>query len=120
MSPSSTAMSLTGMPSSSAIIWAYVVSCPCPLGACAESGDGLSGWMDANVGTVEHLDAQNIEVAGRACPDNLGEAGNADTHQLSLLALLGLLSAQVFVADNFHRLFEGALVVTAVVLPAQR
>ena len=52
-------------------------------------------------------------------PDDLGEARDADPHQLAARALVGLLAAQVRVADPVHRLPEGRRVVAAVVLPAE-
>ena len=58
-------------------------------------------------------------MTGRAGPHDLGEAGYADAHQLALLALLLLFAAQVMVADDVHGLFQGSLVVAAVVFPAK-
>ena len=54
----------------------------------------------------------------RSGAHDLGEAGDADAHQLAALALLGLLLAQAGVVDDLHRLLEGTCVVAAVVLPA--
>ncbi len=59
-------------------------------------------------------------MLGRAGADDLGEARDADAHQLPALALLGLLAPQVGVADRVHGLVQGARVVAAVVLPAER
>jgi len=55
---------------------------------------------------------------GRA--DDLGEARDADAHQLPSLALLRLLAPQIGVADRVHGLVQGARIVAAVVLPAER
>ena len=44
------------------------------LGAGAEPGDGLAGRVYSNIGAVEHLDAQDVEVTGRPGPHDLGEA----------------------------------------------
>ena len=52
--------------------------------------------------------------------DDLGEAADADAHELATGALLGLLLAQVVVADHVERLLEGTRVVARVVLPAGR
>ena len=61
----------------------------------AEAGDRLAGRMDADLARVEHLDAEDVEVVRRAGADDLGEARDADAHQLAARALLGLLLAQV-------------------------
>ena len=74
--------------------------------------------MDANLGAVEHLDAQNVEGIRRAGADDLSEGGDADAHQLAAGALLGLLAAQLGVADLVHRLLERGGIVAAVVFPA--
>ena len=52
--------------------------------------------------------------------DDLGEGRDADAHQLALGALLGLLLAQVLVADHVHRLAQGRRIVARVVIPAGR
>ncbi len=59
-------------------------------------------------------------MLGRAGADDLGEARDADAHQLAARALLGLLVPQLGVADRVHGLVQGARVVAAVVLPAER
>ncbi len=53
-------------------------------------------------------------------PDDLGERADADAHELAALALLGLLLAQVVVADRLEGQLEGARIVARVVLPAGR
>ena len=85
----------------------------------AEARDRLAGRMDADLARVEHLDAQDVEVLGRAGADDLREARDADAHQLAALALLELLLAQGLVADHVHGLAQGRRVVPAVVLPAE-
>ena len=52
--------------------------------------------------------------------DDLGEAADADAHQLAALALLGLLLAEPGVVDDVHRLLERGPVVARVVRPAGR
>ena len=52
--------------------------------------------MDADLGGVEHCDAEDVAVARWPGADDLGEESDADTHQLARLAapeglLLGLL-----------------------------
>ena len=79
----------------------------------------FAGGMNANLAAVEHLDAGDVEGVRRAGPDDLHKAGNADAHQLALLALLFLLFAKLLVADLFQRQVHRALVVAAVVAPAQ-
>ena len=52
--------------------------------------------------------------------DDFREAGDADAHQLALLALFLLLLAQRIVADRLQRHFHGGIVVAAVIGPAER
>ena len=91
-----------------------------PLGLDADADDGRAGGVDANLGAVEHLDAEDVEGVGGAGADDLGEGGDADAHQLAALALLLLLAQQILVADLVERLLQGGGVVAAVVLPAGR
>src|SRR5262249_44869624 len=88
-----------------------------PLRLRAEARDGLAGRMDADLARVEHLDAEDVEVFRRPRTDDLGEARNADPHQLAALALLGLLLPELGVSDLVHRLLQRAGIVAAVVLP---
>src|SRR6266545_7458979 len=76
--------------------------------------------MNADLGGVEHLDAEDVEVLRWSGAHDLGEARDADAHELAALALLGLLLAQRRVADLVHRELERARVVAAVVLPPER
>ena len=86
----------------------------------AEARHRLAGRVDPQLAGVEHLDAEDVEVLGRPGADDLGEARDADAHELALLALLGLLLAQPRVVDHLHGLLQGRRVVAAVVLPAER
>jgi len=86
----------------------------------AKAGDGLARGMDAQLAAVEHLDAEDVEVPRGARPHDLREAADADAHQLAPGAPLGLLAAQLLVADQVHRLAQRGRVVATVVLPAQR
>ena len=63
---------------------------------------------------------EDVEVVRRAGPDDLGEAADADAHELAAFALLGLLLAQAGVVDHVHRLLERGRVVARVVRPAGR
>ena len=51
--------------------------------------------MDADLGAVEHLDAEDVELLAGTGADDFGEGRDADAHQLAALALLGLLFAQM-------------------------
>ncbi len=86
----------------------------------AETGDGFSGGVDANLATVEHLDADDVEAVPRAGADDFGEAGDADPHQLALVALFRLFLAQLFVAGHLERQVHGGRVIAAVIGPAER
>ena len=76
----------------------------------AEPRDAGAGRMDADLGGVEHGDAEDVAVARRPGADDLGEEGDADAHQLARLAapegllLRLLLGAQLLVVDRLHRL----------------
>src|SRR5713101_8998240 len=75
--------------------------------------------MDADFATIEHLDAQDIEVLGRTGPDDLSEARNPNAHQLAPLPLFGLFPSQFGVADLVHGEIEGRTIVAAVVFPTE-
>src|SRR5262249_16951898 len=62
-----------------------------------DSREYLARWMDADLARVEHLQAEDVEIVGRACPDNFRERADADAHQFAALALLLLFTAQPFV-----------------------
>ncbi len=88
---------------------------PLPLGLGAGADDARSSGVNANLGAVEHLDAENVEVLRRPGADDLGEGGEADSHQLALRSFLGLLLQKRLIADLLERHVERAVVVTAVV-----
>ena len=75
----------------------------------AEARDHTAGGMNADLGGVEHRDAEDVAVARRPGTDDLGEERNADAHQLPGFAaserlLLGLLlGPQLCVSDCIHR-----------------
>ena len=77
-----------------------------PLRLRAEARDRLAGRDGRGSRRVEHLDAEDVEVLRRPGADDLGEARDADAHQLAALALLGLLLSQLGVADHLHRLLQ--------------
>ena len=72
----------------------------------AEPGDHLAGRVDADLARVEHLDPEDVEVVRRARADDLGEAADADAHELAAGALLDLLATEPLVVDEVHRLAE--------------
>src|SRR5690606_1420731 len=57
----------------------------------AEARDRLARRVDADLARVEHLEAQDVEVLRWPGADDLGEARDADAHQLAARALLRLL-----------------------------
>src|SRR4030095_12878232 len=77
-----------------------------PLRLGSESRDVLARRMNANLAGVEHLQSQDVEVLGGAGPHDLGEARDADAHQLAPLPLLRLLAPELSVADAVHGLLE--------------
>ena len=93
---------------------------PLALGLHADADDRRAGGVDADLGAVEHLDAEDVERVRGTGADDLGEGGDADPHQLAARALLLLLAQQVLVADLVQRLLQRGRVVAAVVLPAGR
>ena len=90
------------------------------LGLDPDAGQHLAGRMDADLAAVVHLQADDVEVVGRPGPDDLGEAADADAHQLAAFPLLELFLAQPGVVDPVHRHLERRRVVAGVVLPARR
>ena len=68
--------------------------------------DARARRMDADLGAVEHLDAEDVEVLPRPGAHDLGEGRDADAHQLASRALLGLLFQQRVVADRLERLLR--------------
>lgn len=90
------------------------------LGFGAESRDGITGRMDANLGAVEHLQPEDVEVLRRACSDDLCEAADADSHQFSALAFFLLLLFELRISDLLHRLVQSGRIIAAIILPAER
>ena len=62
----------------------------------------IKGVPDPDLATVEHLEAEDVEVLGITGAYHLGEAGDSDAHQLAPRALLGLFPSQIVVADLVH------------------
>ncbi len=76
--------------------------------------------MDAELRRVDHGEACDVADLRHAGADDLGERREADAHDLALGALLGLLLAELVVADQIERDVQRLLVVARVVLPAHR
>ncbi len=85
----------------------------------AEAQDRGAGGVHPQLGQIEHLDTDDVEVVGRPGPHDLGERADADAHELATGSLLGLLLAQIVVADRVQRLLERRVVVARVVVPAR-
>src|SRR3954451_15279643 len=83
-------------------------------------GMNLARRVDADEDAVVHLEPDDVEVVRGAGADDLGEAADADAHELAALALLSLLAAKPGVVDGIHRLLQGRRVVARVVRPAGR
>jgi hypothetical protein len=94
VSPYSTLMSETGKPELLGDDLGEGRLVALALGLDADPRDHLAGRVDPDLARVEHLDAQDVEVVRRPGADDLGEARDADAHQLAAGALLGLLLAQ--------------------------
>ena len=102
------------------MIWANVVSWPWPCVWTPIRARTLPvGWT-----RISHESNILRPRMSKSCDgpgaDDLGEAADADAHQLAAGALLGLLLAQPGVVDHVHRLLERRRVVARVVLPAGR
>ena len=100
------------MPSSSATIWAKVVSWAWPWVWALMLSTALPEACTRRSAAVGHALSEDVHVLLRPRADDLGEEGDADAHQLAALALLGLLLAELVVAGDSHRLPHGLLVVT--------
>src|SRR5438105_3546263 len=92
---------------------------PLSLALGPHAADRFAGRMNADLATIEHLDAGNIEGMSGAGAYGFCEAGDADAHQLALLALFCLLFAEIIVADHLQSFVHGSFIVAAVVGPAQ-
>ena len=119
VSPSSTSTCAAGMPELLGDDLRVGRLVPLPLALGAEPRRRLARRVHPDFGRVEHLDPEDVELLRRPGAHDLGEAADADAHQLAALALLGLLLPQRRVADVVHRLLQRPLVVAAVVLPAE-
>ena len=73
-----TLMSSGWIPSSSATICANVVSWPWPCVCDADLQDRLAGRVDAQLGAVVHLQAEDVVVLVRPGADDLGERREPD------------------------------------------
>ena len=93
---------------------------PLALRLGARAHDAGAGRMDADLGAVEHLDAEDVEVLRRPGAHHFGERREADAHQLAARALLRLLLQQRRVADLLERDVERLVIVAAVVGEPQR
>ena len=70
------------------------------LGAGAE--DRLAGHVHPQLGGVEHLDAEDVVLAAVARAERLGHRRDAEPEQPAARAGLGLLLAEVVVADGLE------------------
>src|SRR6266700_4335757 len=86
----------------------------------AELEDRLAGGVHAQLRRVEHAQPGDVVLRAVAGADHLSEAGDADPHQLATGAALGLLAAQLLVAELLQRQVQRAAVVAGVVDPADR
>ncbi len=99
---------------------------PLALRLGAEAGDRRAGGMDAHLAGIEGGDgADQVAHARRSRADDLGEGRHTDAHQLARLAglevleHLGLLLAELVVADRLHGPLQGGGIVAAVELQAE-
>src|SRR5579884_489852 len=76
---------------------------PLALRLHADAGQRFAGRMHANLAAIEHLNARDIKMLARAGPNDFGETGDADAHQLTTGALLRLFAAQSLVIYILHR-----------------
>ena len=84
----------------------------------ADPGEDLAGRVDPDLTRVEHLQSEDVEVVRRPGPDDLGERADADAHELAAGPLLGLLPAEVVIADRVEGELERPRIVAGVVIPA--
>ena len=69
------------MPSSSATIWANVVSWPWPWRLHGDPQHGLAGRVHPQLGAVGHAETEDVHVLARPGADRLGEEADADAGQ---------------------------------------
>ena len=93
---------------------------PLTLRLDAELEHALAGRVDTELCRVDHRKTRDVADLRHAGTDDLGERREADAHDLALGALLGLLLAELVVADQIERDVQRLLVVARVVLPAHR
>src|SRR5581483_9921808 len=91
-----------------------------PLRLRADLQDRLAGRVDAELGAVVHLQAEDVVVLVRTGADDLGEARQADPDQLALRPELLLLPPELAVADRVEREGHRRVVVARVVLEPGR
>ena len=91
---------------------------PLALALDAKLEDRLARGVHAQFRGVEHPEPGDVVVLAGARADDFGEAGDPDSHQLTLLPLLGLLFPQLLVAELVERELHGLGVVATVVLEA--
>src|SRR5579863_1877263 len=86
----------------------------------SHAANRLTRGMHANLSAIEHLDPSDIEGMRRARAYDLHKGGDANAHQLALLAFLLLLFSKLVVTNHVQRFFHIGLVVATIVAPAQR
>src|SRR6185369_2272705 len=91
-----------------------------PLRLRSETRNHFAGWMNTNLRTVKHLEPENVEMLRWTSADNLRETADANAHQLTARAFLGLLFLEFGVSDAVHRELQGSRVVAAVIFPIER
>ena len=67
------------------------------------AGDDAAGRMDADLGRIEHGDAEDVAGPRRPGADDLGEEGDADAHQLARLAALERLLLRLLLGAQRRR-----------------
>src|SRR5262249_9384157 len=90
-----------------------------PLRLGPKSCDDFSCGMNADLGAIEHFDAEDVEVFRGPGAHDSGEVRDADPHYLASFLLLCLFRAERKVADLLHGFCQSSAIVTAVVLPTQ-
>src|SRR5262249_59914442 len=88
---------------------------PLALRLRARAHDAGAGRVNANLGAVEHLEAQNVEVLRRSRSDDLGECRDSNAHHFAPGALLRLFFEQGLIPDFLESGVERLVVVAAVV-----
>src|SRR5438093_1542775 len=83
------------------------------------SDDACAGRVNPDLGAVEHLDPEDVEMLRGTGAHDLGERREADPHQLAAKTLCGLLLQQFLVANLLERDVERLLIVAAVVREAE-